>query len=1497
MNNLNRKKITVALSILLVLVAVFGTFTYMNKAKASGNVVIDGITWGFDINENNEAVNLYAPWDITTSTITIPTEVTYKNVTYPVVSVGKTNVSNESSLFFGSLEPNTTVSFAQKDGKTSITKINAYAFCGCTNIQSVNIPNSVTEIGDYAFYNCNLIKSVNIPENVTVIGENAFYNCGKISSFTIPYGLKELGKNAFGQCTGATFTIENPNFAKDNLTNTGITYVTGYNNSTAREYYVKSVMPTLDDGIKESRWVSLDGTTKTDGTTYPKSFKVMVKTDTDVTVTSGLFKDYFYGLAGKEVSDLTKCATKPYYTLDGYYLGTDDNAECYYTYDKTNDKMITKKSTFSADYADDIMELTPKFTPKSYDIVYSLNGGQWKKGVSADLENTNKEQYVYSVGKVLNINVEKRGYLFTGWYADINNPIVLTTKVTDTEHGLKSFLAKWSPIHYDIKFDKNTADAGSMTGQNIAYDTTTALTKNEYTKKGYSFNGWNTKADGSGTKYADEADVTNLSYTDGDTITLYAQWSANPYKLTFNANKGSCSEASRMVKYDSTYGVLPTATRIGYTFDGWYTLENNGVKVTKDTVMQSVYGETVYAHWNANSYNIRFDGNKASSGSMDAEYILYDETKPLTANAYKKTGYTFTGWNTKADGSGKTYHDEDNVLNLATNGVITLYAQWSANHYSVVFDRNHATGGVVGAVSMIYDQSRQLPANGFTRTGYQFDGWNTKADGSGQSYKDKAYVTNLATSGVTTLYAQWKPLTDTRYTVYYAYEGIPGQQNTGWFETQRRGTTDTMVKPDLSMFAKTGFITPETEELKIKPDGSSEAFYTFKRQQYTITVNDNDKKIKKWNAPKTAYYEEKVDVSFETNAGYQAAGITTDSIALEDVTQTTAHFTMPASDITLTAKADPLKYTISYEMNHGTNSGNAVTEYTYGDTVALPDASTMSLPGFVFDGWYTTESFDGEPVTHILPDMIGNKTFWAKWVSGNYKVTLDAQGGTIKDGNVTEYTYYTGAKLPTNVVKDGYSFLGWWDGYKTATEIGNTEYGDKTYVALWADNSSTAYTYVDGDTVNLYDVSQAVAMTETIDTKNTGYYYTQLSANAKKAYATLFANYRFVPEERTIRKMNALIFTSDVELSKKDLLDAQMAFVYDHPEVFWVTYFAKSDVNNVSGVNTGKHYYMYSPVMAYDVALCKGDAEAYYGYLNMALNAMDLKKSDTTYDKVKRIHDYIIKNYSYSTYGYKLNGKTADDTRSVGRMLTMKRGCCVGYSKLMKAFCDYYGISCTLVSGTDHMWNAIQINGKWYALDVTWDDADGKQKNSKEQYQYFLKGEKTFLADVSHRVVNCMFIQDKVPITEYACLTAPILEKGDYGTQTSVKKSTANTKITVRSGIKYKITHTKKKTAAVIGASSKSIKKAVIAKTVKINKKTYKVTAISKNAFKNCKKLKKVIIQQGKLSIGKNAFKGINKKAAFKVPKKNLKSYKKMLSKAKTGCKKTMKIAGWKVKK
>ena len=173
MNNLNRKKIGITISIVFTLAIIISTFVHTNTVKAA-KMTIDDVTWYFDINEDNEVVNLYTPDDVATSTITIPTEVTYKNVTYPVVSVGMSDVINKSSLFFGSLEPNTTVSFAQKDGKTSITKINAYAFYGCTNIQSVNIPDSVTEIGDYAFCNCSDMTTVGSIENVKTLGNSAF---------------------------------------------------------------------------------------------------------------------------------------------------------------------------------------------------------------------------------------------------------------------------------------------------------------------------------------------------------------------------------------------------------------------------------------------------------------------------------------------------------------------------------------------------------------------------------------------------------------------------------------------------------------------------------------------------------------------------------------------------------------------------------------------------------------------------------------------------------------------------------------------------------------------------------------------------------------------------------------------------------------------------------------------------------------------------------------------------------------------------------------------------------------------------------------------------------------------------------------------------------------------------------------------------------------------------------------------------------------------------
>ena len=90
---------------------------------------------------------------------------------------------------------------------------------------------------------------------------------------------------------------------------------------------------------------------------------------------------------------------------------------------------------------------------------------------------------------------------------------------------------------------------------------------------------------------------------------------------------------------------------------------------------------TVYVNWAPITYQIVYNGNGATAGSMSNSTHTYDAAKALTANSYSRTGYTFTGWNTKADGTGTTYADKASVKNLssAKDAKVTLYAQWSAN--------------------------------------------------------------------------------------------------------------------------------------------------------------------------------------------------------------------------------------------------------------------------------------------------------------------------------------------------------------------------------------------------------------------------------------------------------------------------------------------------------------------------------------------------------------------------------------------------------------------------------------------------------------------------------------------------------------------------------------------------------------------------------------------------------------------------------------------------
>lgn len=217
------------------------------------------------------------------------------------------------------------------------------------------------------------------------------------------------------------------------------------------------------------------------------------------------------------------------------------------------------------------------------------------------------------------------------------------------------------------------------------------------------------------------------------------------------------------------------------------------------------------------TYQIKFNGNGSTSGSMSTiKNCVYGQKYKLTANSFKRTGYTFNGWNTKKDGSGVSYKNKATVKNLAKkNGEkITLYAQWKQNKYTIKFNGNGSTSGSMKNMkSCKYATSYKLTKNSYKRKGYTFVGWNTKKDGSGKSYDNKAKVKKLSSKdgGSVTLYAQWKK---TKYTIKYKLDG--GKNNSKnpskYYVTT---STITLKKPTKKGYTFVGWYTDKKFKNKV----------------------------------------------------------------------------------------------------------------------------------------------------------------------------------------------------------------------------------------------------------------------------------------------------------------------------------------------------------------------------------------------------------------------------------------------------------------------------------------------------------------------------------------------------------------------------------------------------------------------------------------------------------------------------------------------------------
>ncbi|OPH52193.1 hypothetical protein BC351_33205 [Paenibacillus ferrarius] len=348
-----------------------------------------------------------------------------------------------------------------------------------------------------------------------------------------------------------------------------------------------------------------------------------------------------------------------------------------------------------------------------------------------------------------------------------------TTKVTYTVAVIPA---------YTVMYNGNGATSGNAPTDSGSYAQGATISvygnTGNLVKTGYTLAGWNTQADGNGTTYAAGATF-SMETTN---VTLYAKWTANPtanptYTVTYNGNGNSGgsaptdSDSYAQGVTISVYGNTGNLVKTGYTFVGWNTqADGNGTTYTTGTTFSMATANvTLYAKWTANptanpTYTVTYNGNGNSGGSAPTDSDSY--AQGVTISVYGntgnlvKTGYTFVGWNTQADGNGTTY-TTGTTFSMATANV-TLYAKWTANPtanptYTVTYNGNGNSGGSAPTDSSSYAQSVTVSVydntGNLVKTDYTFSGWNTAEDGSGTNY-NAGTTFGMGTTNVT-LYAKW----------------------------------------------------------------------------------------------------------------------------------------------------------------------------------------------------------------------------------------------------------------------------------------------------------------------------------------------------------------------------------------------------------------------------------------------------------------------------------------------------------------------------------------------------------------------------------------------------------------------------------------------------------------------------------------------------------------------------------------------------------------------
>ena len=585
--------------------------------------------------------------------------------------------------------------------------------------------------------------------------------------------------------------------------------------------------------------------------------------------------------------------------------------------------------------------------------------------------------YTTYEAKVYAPDVAREGYDFVGWYADeaLTQEVDFGSKNAPTAPAKTvSYYAKWQGVENTITFVSNggsaVENATGITGE-------TFKAPADPSRTGYTFAGW----------FSDPNCTKKWNFSE-DTVpgamTLYAGWTPAQYTVTFDANEGTVETASKPVTYTEVYGELPTPTRVGYAFAGWFTEADGGEQVREDDRVTITAGQTLYAHWTEGAVNYtvkhyqqNIEDNKYTEVEADRQ-TLSGITGQTTAAAAAKTytGFTaqaVTQQTIKADGSTvvKIYYDR-----------LTYTVTWMNGENTLKTD----TGVKYGAKAAY---TGEMPTK--TETGHtcNFTGWNTAADGTGTAWTASTTVTDNVT-----WYARFSSTAKTYTIDYRNMNGLSNPNPTSY----TYGETVTLQSPP----SRTGYTfdgwygdwsctgSPVTE-ISATDTGDKTFYAGWRANTYTVSFDANDGGVTVNPDSETVTYEYQYGtLPTLTRIGYTFDGWYTSQTGGEKVTASTK--VQITADQTLYAHWSINSYTIT--LKYGDDRADSTITQNYGTAITAPENPTRT--GYTFTGWNTA-----------IPDTMPakNLTITALWQISSYTVTFEPNGGKLTGSKTMTVTY------------------------------------------------------------------------------------------------------------------------------------------------------------------------------------------------------------------------------------------------------------------------------------------------------------------------------------------------------------------------------------------------------------------------------------------------------------------------------------------------------------